>query len=266
MSFDLGVWYSDVPLTREEAGEFYQHLNRNRIFVRRHPQFDAFWKELMARFPDSTAPEEPQIGLDERDSDMLQTPAEREAADAAFAANPPPLPDNFDPSTFPVDDDSEPWAATLAPNGFAVAMPIRFSRVDELAVEIFTLVRRHGLVIYNPQEHWVWYPPKLDRRKPRPVPPVLRLQIAGKIPALSVTLSLGNDPVLQATLPTRLEAHATACASAIEKGLDFYEVDDPASVAQSLYWEPLEPDDPGYPCVTLPPGTEVSRLRIKDED
>jgi hypothetical protein len=112
----------------------------------------------------------------------------------------------------------------------------------------------------------VWYPPKLDRRKPRPVPPVLRLQIAGKIPELSVTISLGDDPVLQATLPTRQEAHATACASAIEKGLDFYEVDDPASVAQSMYWEPLEAGDPGYPCVTLPPGTEVARLRIKDDE
>jgi len=277
MSFDLGVWYSDVPLTREEAGEFYHRLNDNRVFVRRHPQFDAFWAELMARFPDSAAPDEPQIGLADGRSAMLETPAELKAV-AASGAPPAPyvVPEAFR-STSPYDataatstaamgdDDDEPWAATLAPKGFAVALPISFSRVDQVAVEIFTMVRRHGLVIFNPQETWVWFPPKLKRRKPRPAPPVLRLRIAGKAPALSVGISLGDNVLVHATLSTRQEAHARACDLAVARCLAFYEVDDPGSLAQSLYWQPLEPGDPAYPCHMTPrPGVEVSTLKIRD--
>jgi hypothetical protein len=262
MSFDLGVWYSDVPLTREEAGEFYRHLNEDRVFVRRHPQFDAFWADLRAMFPDRASPEEPETDFGDWDSAMLQTPADLKAEAAAPVVPAPTLPE-MPPAAVPYDDDT-PWAATPAPAGFAVALPIRWSRVDEVAPDIFTLVRRHELVIFNPQETWVWFPPKLKRRKARPAAPLVRLQIAGKAPELAVTIRLDADVLLQATLPTRRAAHAQARASTLEKGLAFYEVDDPGSLAQSLVWDAMDPGSPDHP-PGVPPGAQVSTLRIKDD-
>jgi hypothetical protein len=262
MSFDLGVWYSDVPLTREEAGEFYARLNGNRVFVRRHPQFDAFWSELIARFPDQRSPDDPPADFDELSSNLLQTPAE---------IKPRPMPDAAAQAAFfeaernkrPVPEDS-PWAATLAPAGSAVALPILGSNVRDVAIDVFIMVRRHGLVIFNPQETWVWYPPKLKRRKPRPAPPLLRLRIAGTTPELAVTIRLDEEVLLQATLPSRREAHAQTRALTIEKGLAFYDVDDPGSLAQSIVWAPMEPGDPNYPPGAMP-SVEVSTLTIRDD-
>jgi hypothetical protein len=27
MSFDLGIWYSEAPMTAEEAGAYFEHIN-----------------------------------------------------------------------------------------------------------------------------------------------------------------------------------------------------------------------------------------------
>jgi hypothetical protein len=247
-------------VTPGQAGEFYDHLNGNRVFVRRHPIFDAFWTELKTRFPGLSGPDEPRTDVGEEASNLLVTPADLKVRATPEAAPVGP-PDQAEP---PAKDDA-PWAATLAPVGFAVALPIRWSRVDEVVPDIFTMVRRHGLVIYNPQEHWVWCPPKLRRRKLRPAPLLLRLQIAGRAPDLVVTIHLAEKLLLEAMLPSRREAHARARALALENGLAFYDVDDPGSLAQSLVWVPIEPGDSNYPPGAMP-DVHASRLTIRDDE
>lgn len=234
MSFDLGVWYSDVPLTSEEAGQFYVSLNRNRVFVRRRPEFDAFWQELVARFPDLRSPDDPPADLDAPPAVMLETPEEQQArssdpaASAAF----------FEAlrNKAPAPEDS-PWATTLSPAGASVVMSIVSDRVGEVATEVLAMAKRHGLLLFDPQEPWLWFPPELEEGAPGVARPVVRLEIAGAVPELKVTIRRGEETLLQETIATRQEAHGRARALTLEAGNDFYDVDDPASVAAQLFDE-----------------------------
>src|ERR1017187_6406166 len=60
MSFDLGVWYSDEPLTDEDAGDLYVKLCEQRwIPVEESAAVDAFYAELTSRYPEiDSIPEE----------------------------------------------------------------------------------------------------------------------------------------------------------------------------------------------------------------
>jgi hypothetical protein len=234
MSFDLGVWYSDVPMSGEEAGEFYVRLDRNRVFVRRYPQFDAFWEELNQRFPDLRSPDDPPVDLDALPPSVLETPAEQEArvsdpaASAAFFAA---LRDKA-----PEPEDS-PWAATLSPSGASVVISIVSSRVGEVATEVLAMAKRHGLLFFDPQELWVWFPPELEEGAPRVVPPLVTLEIAKAVPELKVTIRRGEEMLLQETIATRQEAHGRTRALTLAAGNDFYDVDDPGSAMAQLFDE-----------------------------
>jgi len=60
MSFDLGVWCSDEPLTDEDAGDLYVNLCEQKwIPIGENAAVDAFYKELPNRYPEiDTVPEE----------------------------------------------------------------------------------------------------------------------------------------------------------------------------------------------------------------
>jgi len=48
MSFDLGVWYSEHPLTNEEAGDLYARLcEEGPILPCENPAVAAFYEELI---------------------------------------------------------------------------------------------------------------------------------------------------------------------------------------------------------------------------
>jgi hypothetical protein len=63
MSFDLGVWHSDGPLTDQEAGDLYVKLcEQTWIPIEENAAVAAFYAELTNRYPEiDTLPEE---GLD----------------------------------------------------------------------------------------------------------------------------------------------------------------------------------------------------------
>jgi len=60
MSFDLGVWYGDKPLTDAEAGDLYLKLcEQTWVPIDRKPAVDAFYTELTNRYPEiDTVPED----------------------------------------------------------------------------------------------------------------------------------------------------------------------------------------------------------------
>jgi len=232
MSDDLGVWYSDSAMTRQEAAAFYRHINRDWVVVRRHPAFDAFWTELLARFPNlGNAPADP----DEPPESMLQTMDD-------IRRLPPPRPEQLEAIRHVVldpEEDKSPWAAALKPEGSAVALPIRGSRIGETEAIVHALAARHGLVVYNPQSE-VTLPaallrsPACSATKPGPV-----LRVAGTAPSLAVTISLDGRTLVETEMASRQEAHARARALAAENDRSYYLVDDPNCLAQSFKLEPV---------------------------
>jgi hypothetical protein len=59
MSFDLGVWYSDTPMSVEQAKSYYAHINSDWVDLRRRPEFDKFVLALRARFADLRSSNDP---------------------------------------------------------------------------------------------------------------------------------------------------------------------------------------------------------------
>jgi hypothetical protein len=60
MSFSLTVWYAPQPLSKETAAEIDHELREDRIeVVPVHENIDAFYKDLIARYPEiDTIPED----------------------------------------------------------------------------------------------------------------------------------------------------------------------------------------------------------------
>lgn len=53
MSYDLGVWYSELPLDDDQAGELYVKLCEERcVPTEENPATLAFYQELCARYPE----------------------------------------------------------------------------------------------------------------------------------------------------------------------------------------------------------------------
>jgi hypothetical protein len=261
MSFDLGVWYSDAPMTRQEASAFYHHINGDWVVVRRNAEFDAFFRELLARFPDR-APGAPLPDPDQPPAAMTTTMAEIMAA---------PKPTAEEIKAFSRDfprPDNSPWAAGLVPEGSAIALSISWSRVGEVAPVVQELAERHGLVFYDPQSGEVALPPALQNRAigPRTSQDVLTVRIDGSGSALDVRISLGQSVLLETTMASRQEAHRRSRALALANGLPFYQVDDPKCLAQAMKWVPVPPDDPMRQFMPQIPGVEILRLTPPDEE
>jgi hypothetical protein len=132
MSFDLGVWHSDGPLTNEEAGDIYLRLCEDWP----HLEGDsadviAFYEELIGHWPEIDSIPEENVG-------------------------------NFDIC---------PWSCALDHSGEAVVMACVWSKADEVFAFVSQLADKHKLVLFDPQANQVSLPdhliPKLpDRPKP----------------------------------------------------------------------------------------------------
>jgi hypothetical protein len=247
MSFDLGVWYSDVPMTVEQARSYFEHINGDWVDVRRRAAFDEFLKALEARFPDLRSPDDPPADPDEPPKALLMSGTEMKSA-------PPPGPDAVEAmrKRRPPPEDS-PWAASLTPHGAGIALSIRGSKVGKVAPMVVELALGHRLVVYDPQDDRVLQPPALAGRPAEAGPvPRLQLDVAGNAPAVQAKITLDGGVVLDETLPSRREAHRRARALTLENKVDFYAVSDPGSLAQGMVWEPIPPGDPRYPPASGP--------------
>jgi hypothetical protein len=124
MSFDLGVWHSEVPLTDAQAADIYVHLCENWPYLEGGSSSIAtFYCELTGRWPEiDTVPEEK------------------------------------------IDDTEYcPWSCALAHSGMAVVMSCVWSMADNVAVFVRDLAKKRGLVLFDPQTGEVTLPEHLRR-------------------------------------------------------------------------------------------------------
>ncbi len=119
MSFDLGVWNTKKRLTDEQAGALYIQLCESKFEgVTPHPAVDAFYEELISKFPEiDTIPE-----------------------------------DRID------DHDYCPWSCALDRSPGHVIMPCVWPQAENVERTVSALAKKHGLAMYNPQESKVYYP------------------------------------------------------------------------------------------------------------
>ncbi|MGO4722558.1 MULTISPECIES: hypothetical protein [unclassified Inquilinus] len=242
--YDLGIWFTDVAMDRGQAAAFLDHVGSDQVIVRRHPSFDAFWIELHTRFPDGGGGGNRLADLDLPPMSMLSSLEEIRSAALAFVgnANPPPI--------LP---DETIWAeGPLRAQGCIAILSVAWSHAGDIVPQIQALAARHGLVVFDTQSGEVTLPPGLDAG-PSNIPEArLRLEVTGSVPAFNISILLDGQPVSAFVAPSRQDAHARARSIALERGLPFYEVSDPDSVAQSIRprssVKPLSPDDPklGY--------------------
>lgn len=123
MSFDLGVWYSDVPVSLEEASEFYQDLCENGSESHKeNGAIGAFYKELTARWPEIDSVPEEKVG----------------------------------------DFDFSPWSCNLDRYGDAIVMCCVWSEAAKVEKVVRELARKQGLVFYDPQADRVLLPDHLN--------------------------------------------------------------------------------------------------------
>jgi hypothetical protein len=109
VSYSLAIWYSDLPMGTQEANTFYHHFGWDWVVVRRRPEFDAFWQELLSRLPDLGAPTRE---LDELPPHLLSTPDEiRERERLRCVAK--DIPRNLHP--VPANPHTSPCASSLRP-------------------------------------------------------------------------------------------------------------------------------------------------------
>jgi hypothetical protein len=260
MSFDLGVWYSEAPMTLDQAESYYEHINSDWVDLRRRAEFDAFLVALQARFPDLRSLDDPPADPDEPPISLMQSVAEMKAAPQA---GPEWLEEMRKKRPTP---DTSPWAATLGPHGSGIALSIRWSKVEMVAPVVVDLAARANLLVYDPQNSRVFAPPALAGKVAAAIPPPrVTLQITGNAPNVKAIVTLDDRVLLDTTVPSRREAHHHARALALEHGLDHYAVNDPHSLSGSIIWEPVSPDNP-LPGVPQTPGTQLFELRLRGDE
>lgn len=119
MSFDLGVWYSQVPLSDEEAAEIYVHLCGDWPYLGgEHHSVGSFYEELTKRWPEiDTVP-------DERIDDLEYCP----------------------------------WSCAISCSGMAVVTSCVWSMADKVESFIRELAKQHKLILFDPQSGKVHLP------------------------------------------------------------------------------------------------------------
>ncbi len=260
MSFDLGVWYSDAPMTLEQAASYYEHIKGDWVDLRRRAEFDKFLAALQARFPDLRSPDDPPADPDEPPISLMQSVAEMKSA-------PQVGPEWLEEmrKKRPAPEDS-PWAATLDPHGSGIALSITWSNVEQVAPVVVDLAARASLLVYDPQNSRVFAPPALAGKAAAAIaPPRLTLQVAGNAPNVQAKNVLEDRVLLDATVASRREAHRQARVLALEHGLDHYAVKDPHALSQSMSWVPVPADNPLYGAPRTP-GTQLFELKLRGQE
>ncbi len=125
MSFDLGVWHSDAPLSDQEAGEIYVRLCEHWPFLGGESRFvAAFYDELTERWPEIDAVPDEEI-------DSVR---------------------------------HCPWSCALNRSGMAVVMSCVWPMAEEVAAFVANLAEKHGLVLFDPQTGTLLLPERLRPR------------------------------------------------------------------------------------------------------
>ena len=122
MSFDLGVWNCEEPLTDAQASETYLRLCGEWPYLEgENAAVEAFYRELIQRWP------EIDTILDDRVGDF----------------------------------DFSPWSCALKHSGRAVVMSCVWSKAADVAQYVEALARKHGLLLFDPQANRVILPEHL---------------------------------------------------------------------------------------------------------
>jgi hypothetical protein len=128
MSCDYGVWYSEAPLTNEEAAKIYVGLCEQWPFLEGENQaVRAFYDELTARWPELDSVPDEKIG----------------------------------------DKNYCPWSCAISHSGAAVVTACVWSMADKVGSIIKELARKHELVFYDPQDDRVRLPDRQESRQVR---------------------------------------------------------------------------------------------------
>jgi hypothetical protein len=119
MSFDLAVWYPHQQLSAEAALRVYQNLCEGNLSdLEPHPAIDAFYGELTAKHPD----------LDDIPEDQID------------------------------DHDLCPWSIAHDRSDRHMIICSVWSRAAYVHEFIRELARKHGLIVFDPQESAITYP------------------------------------------------------------------------------------------------------------
>jgi hypothetical protein len=126
MSFDLGVWCCDEPLTDKQAGEIYLQLCEQWPYLEGDsPAVAVFYQELIEHWPEiDTVPEE-KVG----------------------------------------EFDFSPWSCELCHSGMAVVMSCVWSKADDVAQYVKALALKHDLLLFDPQANRVTLPERFKSAK-----------------------------------------------------------------------------------------------------
>jgi len=120
MSCDFGVWYPDKRLSDDEAGARYARLCDGAVEgeVVEHPAILAFYTELTSLHPEIDDIPEERVG----------------------------------------DTEYCPWSVAMDRSDGHVIMACVWSRAEYVGQLVKALAKKHGLVLYDPQEGRVFYP------------------------------------------------------------------------------------------------------------
>lgn len=129
MSFDLAVWYSDQPLSDNEAEKIYLNLCENWPFLEgSHTSVTEFYNELVQKWPEIDAIPEERVG----------------------------------------DFEFCPWSCALCHSGTAIVTSCVWPMADKVSDFVMDLAYDHDLVCFDPQARRVILPAKLLPKKRNP--------------------------------------------------------------------------------------------------
>lgn len=126
MSFDLGVWHAEKPLTADEAQQVYLKLCEDWPHLEgANSNVDAFYNELTQQWAEIYTIPEGKVG----------------------------------------DFDLCPWSCALSHSGMAIVMSCVWPKAEEVARRVIELAEKHQLVLYDPQSDSVILPEYLRKKK-----------------------------------------------------------------------------------------------------
>jgi len=119
MSFDLGVWDSDIGIRKDQPADIYLRLCEGKVAPNgQSPSVNAFYAELTRKWPEIDSVPDKKID----------------------------------------DVDFCPWSSAIDHSGMHVIMCCTWSKANEVAGFVEQLAAKHGLVFFNPQTNEVKLP------------------------------------------------------------------------------------------------------------
>lgn len=254
MSFDLAVWYSDFPMSADDAGAFYGHINGDWVIVREHPAIREFCRALMTEFPGILDPAD-------LERDFLATPTTHLLTYADLVARPSAL---FPASSQQSAGEPPPWRIITSFRGLAMTMSLGSGKSD-VGPAIHRLAGTHGLIGYNPQAGDVAIPPRLVGMPDEPLSEPVRMTITEKPENLDIRISFENHLLFEGRVSSRREAHDLARDHTLKLERLAYAVEDERTLS-SAYDRPWPPLPANHYIHDLLKKMPRAPLMSKDED